>query len=261
MVRGMNQVRVQVTHVVLVAIALLAEAPAASAQEMACYTMHHGDTATQMAWRLTGNARNRYQPWFQIVDPTASRLIAKSHYDYIRPGWQACILNTRADTRRLPTVRSAVAREPLWFTLGRARSDIDSNLALWGAIVGLIALGGRLADKHFQRRGVVLRAMTTFGECFISEFERPLIERDGRQRPIDSRLRYRPSLGQFDVLLAPAAGRRYPNLKDHKQNVLYDIRRILQALGNQPFVIGSLSAQGRWVVVPFQFKHHQNPGR
>ena len=55
---------------------------------------------------------------------------------------------------------------------------------------------------------------------------------------------------QVEVLLAPRGGRPYPNLVDHKQNVEYDVERVLRVLEDQRFVAGPLYAQGQWVVVP-----------
>ena len=58
----------------------------------------------------------------------------------------------------------------------------------------------------------------------------------------------------LDVLLAPDAGLRYPNLTDHKGNVMYDVVRIQRALSEHAFVSSRPYARGRWVVVPFRFR-------
>jgi hypothetical protein len=230
----------RMNHALLIAAAFVAGSHAVGAQGTACYTIQRGDTVAEVAWRLTGKSDNRHQPWFQIIDPAAARIVAKSQYDYVQAGWRACLVTTGAST----PVPSVAARA--------ATRRIDLNLVLWTALIAAIALGGRLADQHLQHREALLRAMKAFGERFIAEFERPLIQQGRHERPIQSQLRFRPSRGQLEVRLAPGAGRRYPNLQDHKQNVLYDLGRILQTLSNQPFVAGSLYPHGRWVVVPFQ---------
>ena len=96
--------------------------------------------------------------------------------------------------------------------------------------------------------------MTRFGEAFVREFERPLIESRAPARALRSRLRFRPHQGQVEVLLAPAHERSYPNLSDHRNNVAYDTQRVLQALRNPPFVSGAPHQRGEWVVIPFQLK-------
>jgi hypothetical protein len=100
----------------------------------------------------------------------------------------------------------------------------------------------------------MLEAMHHFGESFIREFERPLIEQDDARGPIESRLRASAHRRRLEILLAPRGGKRYPNLSDHRKNVEYDVTRVLQRLRDQPFVCSPLYAQGRWVVVPFQFQ-------
>ncbi len=39
---------------------------------------------------MTGNGRNVYQPWFQIIN-ASSRFVPKSQYDRIHIGWRACV--------------------------------------------------------------------------------------------------------------------------------------------------------------------------
>src|SRR6188474_567204 len=72
----------------------LLESSHAAAQEWRCAPIHHGDSAAAMARRLTGDARNRVAPWFQIVDPATQAFVPKAGYDRIRPGWRACIAGT-----------------------------------------------------------------------------------------------------------------------------------------------------------------------
>ena len=69
-----------------------------------------------------------------------------------------------------------------------------------------------------------------------------------------SRLRTGARRGRFDILLAPGKGRRYPNLSDHRQNVEYDVARVMQVLADDSFVSGPLYTHAEWVVVPFQFQ-------
>ena len=45
--------------------------------------IRRGESATQAARRVTGNGRNAYQAWFQIMNPS-SRFVPKSQYNRIR---------------------------------------------------------------------------------------------------------------------------------------------------------------------------------
>src|SRR5580765_5665412 len=63
----------------------------AFAQSLVCHAMTRGESAAQAARRVTGNDRNAYQQWFQIVDPS-SRFVPKSQYNRVRAGWRACVV-------------------------------------------------------------------------------------------------------------------------------------------------------------------------
>src|SRR5678815_4787197 len=84
-------------------------ASTAFAEQVVCHPVRGGETATQLARRITGVARNTYQPWFQLMD-RSSRFVPKSQYDRIRRGWRACIVK---ETGR-PVVRPAeIQRETI----------------------------------------------------------------------------------------------------------------------------------------------------
>src|SRR4030095_7683613 len=71
----------------------LAAAPSpAFSQPSVCYPFRGGETATELARRITGDAQSTYRPWFQIMDASA-RLVPKSQYHRIAPGWRACIVS------------------------------------------------------------------------------------------------------------------------------------------------------------------------
>ena len=136
--------------------------------------------------------------------------------------------------------------------------------AIWSTVVPVLALSCWLVDGYLAGRRQTLRAMELYAERFVEEFERPLLQPHLSHRPIQSRVRFKPGRARFDVLLAPDAGLRYPNLTDYKKNVMYDVVRIEQALsehafGEQPSVctrplggrslpIQSRDERGRWPV-------------
>ena len=217
-----------------------------SGQGMACLPVRPGDTAAELAWRLTGDARNMRQSWFQILNPATGRFVSKSTYDRIRAGWQACLVGLRDNAAESNTT----AGRPV--AAGWARALAESNAALWGLLVLLIAFVFHSADQYVRERKATLIAMRRFANAFVREFERPLIDPGAAERPIRSQVRCTPHRARLEVLLAPNGRRRYPNLADHRTNVEYDVTRVLRSLNDQSFLIGPPYALGRWVVVPFQ---------
>ena len=240
-----------------VLLAVTASSSPAPAQSLACAAIRPRETAAAVARRLTGDGRNRHEQWFQILDPRASRFVSKAHYDRIRPGWRACIVNDPVPAgggRRaagLPVVRPIQSAID---TLGRAVTVVDSPLGWWAALVVVLALTWSSVDDYMIRRRRMLDAMRRFGAIFVGEFERPLVQPDDPERPIRSRLRASVRNRRLEILLAPRRGRRYPNLSDHRKNVEYDVTRVLQRLRDQTFVCGPAYAQDEWVVVPFRFR-------
>src|SRR4026208_2577918 len=75
----------------------------ASSQSSVCHPIRTGETATQLARRITGDGRNKYQPWFQIMDASA-RFVPKSQYDRIRAGWRACVVKQTIERSSAPPV-------------------------------------------------------------------------------------------------------------------------------------------------------------
>jgi hypothetical protein len=207
----------------------------AAAQPRLCTAIRPGETASLVAQRITGEARDTREPWFQIVDPATSRVVPKASYDYVRPGWNACVITSVA-----PTVTPA--------------QSTDSSLAVWTLLLASIALVTYGADHYCRSRKKVVNVMQQFGQRFVQEFERPLVRPDLPAPPIQSRLRVMPHAARVDVLIAPGAGHRYPNLADHRNNVDYDLKRVLHVLRDQPFINGPPYMHGRWVVLPFQWQ-------
>jgi hypothetical protein len=243
--------------VLVVLLVVTAAASPALAQRLACAAILPGETAATVARRVTGDARNRFESWFQILDPAASRFVGKAQYDHIRAGWQACVVHEPAPNgarRALAAAPVAVRIQAAFDTLARAIGGLDSTFVVWIALVIAIALASSGVHEYAADRQRIREAMHRFGESFIREFERPLIEQDAAGRPIESRLRASAHRRRIEILLAPTDGKRYPNLSDHRKNVEYDVNRVLQRLPDQPFVSSPLYAQGRWVVVPFQFQ-------
>jgi len=272
-------------------VLILTAAPVtALAESLVCHPIQRGESADQVARRITGDARNTYKAWFQIMNPS-SRFIPKSQYDRIRAGWRACVFKSaldRTSSRGKATdaldasgagkaqgdrdglatpnaLAAANSSEAGGASQGPGGSDSLSivgsvNLAVvWlGAAMVLPWFGWRILDDYLGRRKTVSFVMRHFAERFVHEFQRPLVRYHGGERPLRSRLRCSAGRGRFDILLAPGKGRRYPNLSDHKKNVEYDVARVVQLLGDESFVCGPLSTHAGWVVVPFQFQVRRN---
>jgi hypothetical protein len=228
----------------------------AAGRPLACYFVQHGDTAAGLAVRLTGDARSRHQPWFQILDPARAAFIPKAGYDSIRSGWHVCVAaEMLRDRSAQPRFAPAVLPQT---GVTRGQTAIDVRILWWvappSAIVSGLVLGWFVAGKYVGERRSRLESMRGFGARFIREFERPLFRRCAAESAVRSRLRCAPSRQRLEILLAPADGRSYPNLFDHRRNVEYDVERVLQLLGEAPVIDGALHAEGPWVVVPFRFE-------
>jgi hypothetical protein len=245
---------VRITAGWALAVTLL-ESSHAAAQEWRCTPIRHGDSAATLARQLTGDARNRLAAWFQIVDPATQTFVLKADYDRIRPGWRACIAEASLATAPRQVSDGSM---PGWLdatvgTLGNLARGADSNVVLWLAFVVAITLVSSSVGEYVTANRAVPDAIRRFAEEFVREFERPLLLPDERRRAIRARLRVNRSRRRLEVLLAPAAGRRYPNLSDHRANVEYDIRRVTQRLRGPAVAGEALYTQGPWVVVPFEF--------
>jgi hypothetical protein len=240
------------------ALAVIAATGHPLAQSWTCAAIRTGETTASVARRLTGDARNRFEPWFQILDPATSRFVRKEDYDPVHARWRACVMAGRPHGDERRGFASSSTLGGVLDTLARAIGRVDSRLALWAALALAIALTWSSLDEYLTDRNVMLAAMQRFGEAFVLEFERSLVQRDDPAPPIRSRLRANARRRRLEILIAPGGRRRYPNLSDHKKNVEYDVARVLQRVRDRSFVGGPLHADGQWVVVPFEF---QGPSR
>jgi hypothetical protein len=249
--------------VLLAGVLVVTGRGALARERVTCVTIGTDETVASVAQRITGDARNMQASWFQIVNPTTSRPVPKTRYGFIFAGWNAC--TTTADDARAevsiepvaqvltsPAIADAPLRPPVAPT--SATVVVWAPAAVWSTAVLVLALNCWLVDDYVARRQDTVRAMKQYAERFVAEFERPLMQPHLARRPIQSRVRFKPGRARFDVLLAPDAGLRYPNLTDHKKNVMYDVVRIQQALSPHAFVSSRPYARGRWVVVPFRFR-------
>jgi hypothetical protein len=191
--------------------------------------------------------------------------VPKARYDLVFAGWSACIVGERQpDSVIQPALAGSASPAPRLPAPDRPRDAMALFLPasrfvtwgsiVWGALVLAIALGC-WGDEYIRQRAAVVRTMRRYAERFVREFERPLRQPHLAGRPIESRIHCRPVRGRLDVRLAPAVGLRYPNLRDHKRNVLYDVARVEAAIRDRAFVSRQPYARGRWVVVPIALTH------
>ena len=232
--------------------------PSASAQTQACYPIRPGDTAARLARRLTGDADNRYQPWFQIVEPLSEAVISKRNYSRIQAGWYVCVATERMRGFSVPSGYRATA--PTSPRLAPQPAAIEWRMPWWAVLLAMTFTGTFTwvsMRRYLDRRQLLVAYLTGFGRRFVDEFERPLF----RHRPADavsrSRLRLVPRRRRLEILLAPAAGRTYPNLVDHRMNLEYDVDRIVAILDDRRFVNAPLYSEGDWVVIPFHMARNR----
>ena len=217
-------------------IAGTAAESAAADPRLVCYPVMPGDTVTTISVRLTRDSRSWQGAGFQILDPAAARFVPKIAYRHIRPGLQACVAQ--------PLLAGADAVRPGW------------QMPWWPLILLCSTAAAALfaIQWSLERRKVTLAALQKFGATFISEFERPLIDERGSRSVLRAELALSPDRRSGEVLLAPAEGRRYPNLEDHRTNVEYDVKRVVTLLNDRRFICGPLRARGSWVAIPFRLQ-------
>src|SRR5919108_1993522 len=250
-----------IRRILVTVLAVSASPELAFADQWACHVIQTGDTAARVAVHLTGRAEDRHRAWFQIADPAARRFVPKTHYDDIRPGWLACILQQSLTAAASgPRSRRAAITNMRAAALSQIADSLSATpirpvgLALLFAATLLIWY---VVDQYLTDRKAAIAHMARFGEAFIQEFERPLVQPRSSQRALHSQIRVQPDRARVEVLLAPTAGHRYPNLADHRKNVDYDIARVLGMLRGVSVTPGPLQQQGPWVVIPFDFKSRQ----
>lgn len=232
-----------------------------STTRLTCFAIRAGDTVARLAERFTGSMENRRHAWFQIVDPATATVVPKSRYNDIEPGWQVCVASDMlkrglTQPQYLPVSTSGVVVPQT--SLAKAVpvvQAVDLSVVWWAAPLFVVVSGLGLAwgRKRIDERRARLEVLRAFGERFISEFERPL-RRNATSPPVKSRVRFAPARCRIDILIAPAGGRTYPNLVDHKRNVEYDVERVMRSLREPSFVNGPLYAQGTWVVISCRFE-------
>ena len=277
----------------VVLLLLCAAPPSVEAQQFVCWPIVRGDTPSRLARQLTGNPAAVYSLAFQIRDPARQMFVPKSQYRRgLSPQWQACVAIGPVRSMPLayaPVVASAVpavapaepaitstplliSSAPLAVTSAPpalASSDGSQDDFVLVAKIGsavLLVLGLLLMLWICAAVGRSLTprpippVMQRAGEVFVVAFSRPLIDSSSSGPPIQSRLRFIRRAQQLEISIAPGAGRRYPNLVDHRRNVEYDVNRVMRVLGTHFVVSDRLRAAGKWVVVPIRLADLKQTG-
>src|SRR5688572_24922349 len=175
------------SRLMAIVIAGLAVEYAEAVPRLLCYPVMPGDTVTSIAIRLTRDPQGWRGSGFQILDPAAARIVAKSEYGRIRVDWHACLVET-------PIERAASARHPLGTThLWLLILACSAGVMAWLAI-----------DASLAKMKATSQVLETFGAAFIREFERPLIDERSARPVLRSELALAPDRRALEVLLAPA---------------------------------------------------------
>jgi hypothetical protein len=266
--------RLRTRRLPAVVLLLLCTAPAiAEAQQFVCWPIVPGDTVSRLARQLTGDPSAVYSHAFQIRDPARQMFVPKSQYRRgLSTDWQACVARglVTVPLAYAPVVASAVPAvapagpsititpAPLAITSpppARAPSAESQDdlvfIAKIGSTVSLIVLICAIVADSLARRPIP-PVMQRAGEAFVVAFAGPLIDLSSGGPPIQARLRFVRRAQRLEISIAPRAGRRYPNLVDHKRNVEYDVHRVMRVLGPHFVVSDRLRAEGKWVVVPIR---------
>ena len=237
-------------------------AESAATPGFVCHPVRPGDSASSIALRLTQSNRGWNEPGFQIFDPIAARFIPKVGYRRIHPGWQVCVVESllsrppllssdrhvSPDRREVPHTVAVPAPAPT------ARAKVSVGW-WWFTLLAMMPVTAWVAFQRVAvRSDTVARTLETFAADFIREFERPLIDERMHQSPLHSEISISPRMRSMEVRLAPAGGRRYPNLEDHRSNVEYDIHRVLTLLDDRRFSCGPIRSKGPWVAFPFRLR-------
>jgi hypothetical protein len=268
-----------------VVLLLLCAAPrVADAQQFVCRPIVRGDTPSRLARQLTGKSAAVYSLAFQIRDPARQMFVPKSQYRRgLDPHWQACVAPepvkslpvayapdvALAATAVVPVER-AITSDPLpvepappasmsaqpamaLAVPAPARSGGSQErfvlIATIASVALLVMLVISAAVGDSLARYPIPPVMQRAGEEFVAAFARPLVDSATGVPAIRARLRFIRHARQLEISIAPGAGRRYPNLFDHKSNVEYDVNRVMRILGPQFVVSDRLRAAGRWVIV------------
>jgi hypothetical protein len=243
----------------------LAAPVGAAAQSFVCWPIAPGESAPGLARRLLGSEGASSSERFQIRDPARGVFVPKSHYVRLSVGWQACVardIPIRGTPLRVstqPVQPPVVAAASLALPVPRGPTPDDVGFAVRVGLAAtafllVCALSARAAQSHTTPCD-----LQDAGEEFVGAFVRPLIE-PGRVPPIEVRLRFLPRSRQLQIRLAPSGGRRYPNLRDHKRNVEYDVDRVVRLLGPHVVVRSPLRAEGKWVVVQIGINGQKQAG-
>jgi hypothetical protein len=268
-----------------VLLLLCAAPPCAEAQQFVCWPIVPGDTVPRLARQLTGSPGAVYSHAFQIRDPARQMFVPKSQYRRgLSTHWEACVATgpVRIPLAYAPVVASAglaaapagppiippepaitstplpVTPAPLAITSASpvlARSDASRDdfllIAKIGSVLLLTLLTCGVVGRSLVPRPIP-PVMQRAGEQFVVAFAQPLVDSSSGVPPIQARLRFVRRAQRLEISIAPGAGRRYPNLVDHKRNVEYDVSRVMQVLGTDFVLSDRLRAAGRWVVVPIR---------
>jgi hypothetical protein len=262
----------------LVLLLLCAAPLLAEAQQFVCSPIRRGDTASRLARRLTGNSAAAYSVAFQVRDPARQLFVPKSQYVRLSTHWEACVAIEPVTSTPLPYAPVVASDLPAIAPAGPAMTPAPLAIASARPAPALSVRSGDdfvfmakmasaalfvlliYAAVDWRTPAPIPPLMQRAGEQFVIAFARPLVDPSSSVAPIQARLRFIRRAQQLEICIAPGAGRRYPNLVDHKRNVEYDVHRVMRVLGNQFVVSDRLRASGKWVIVPIRLADVKQTG-
>ena len=236
--------------------------PSASAQTLACYPIRPGDTAARLARQLTGNADNRHQPWFQIVEPWSETVISKRNYSRIQAGWHVCVATERMRGFSVPSIYRATNTSGAVTSHGLAPQlpVIDWRI-LWCAVFLFMTSTGAftwVSTRRVPRQAAVAgRVHDSLRDAIRERVRTTAVSQSTRRcgEPLAPAIcAQTPAIGDS----ARSAGR--PNVSQSLRSSnerRYDVDRIVTILDDGRFVNAPLYSDGEWVVIPFHMARNR----
>ena len=258
----------------------------AEAQQFVCWPIVRGDTASGLAMRLTGTAAAAFSNVFEIRDPARQKFVPKSQYSRLSTDWQACVARELVKSNvPAPAPANAAYAAPATApsslataafanvaTAASAAMAIAAAVDLpaiderdvvfavtFGAGVSLMFVMITLVSSYATERPIP-PALQRVGEDFLTAFATPLVDPTSAVPPVAGRLRFIGRKQRLEICIAPNGGRRYPNLLDHRKNVVYDVQRVIRNIGAHRIVCDRLHSEGQWVIVSIRLAEPKQAG-
>src|SRR5262245_41615168 len=142
----------------------------ATTQRFRCSRIRAGDSAAEVAERLTGDSQRLWESSSQIFD-SHRRPVSKARYNVIYPGWTACA----AEWRSLAAIRTGSPVKPA-ASVQQPEPPVATQelfydpVVWWFAWLALAAATSLFALNSWRKQRALAHHMGRFGADFVREF-------------------------------------------------------------------------------------------